>query len=437
VHARVHGRQILRVTAPRRTPALLGGKPAFAEPVYVTRARVPDRALFDSLVASVLEARWFTNDGDLVRRLEEHLQHRLGAAFCALFSSGTTALQAALRSLRLSGEVITTPFTFPATVHAIEWNGLTPVFCDIDPETYNLDPDRAANLVSERTAALVPVHVFGNPCAVERIEKLARRQRLAVVYDAAHAFGVSCRGRAVGCWGDLSVFSFHATKLFHTAEGGAVVGADMGRRRELALLRNFGIVDEETVHGVGVNGKLSELHAALGLALLGGVDDDIRKRAALDARYRRRLADIPGIRFQRLEDATAPNHAYFTIEVGAAGFGLSRDELHRALRAENIITRKYFYPLCSENSSYRHLPTASPDRLPNAHRIATRILCLPLYGDLGTDAVDRIVDAILTIHTAARAIRRAVAGPPSSACRLAPHGASGDPLAARARPRQR
>lgn len=399
-------------TSPKsaRTPAVLGGEPRFAEPVYVTRARRPDAEGFAALVGDVFRSRTFTNDGVLVRRLEAALRTRLGVGFCASFCNGTTALEAALRALDLEGEVLTTPFTFPATVHAIQWNGLTPVFCDVDPDTYNLDPASAAERRTARTSAIVPVHVFGNPCDVEALDGLAAAHGLKVVYDAAHALGVTHRGRPIGCWGDLAVFSFHATKLFHTAEGGAVVGRDPGRFRKLALLRNFGIVNEDEVQGVGVNGKLSELHAAVGLELLPGLDAEIAARGAHAARYRERLAGVPGLKLQRLAAATEPNNSYFTLEIDPGEFGLSRDEAHVAMRAENVVTRKYFHPLCSENDSYRHLPSAAVDGLPNARRLSARILCLPLYGDLAADEVDAVADALLSIQAAAPRIRSAVRG---------------------------
>lgn len=392
-----------------RPPALLSGTPRFAEPMHLTRPRVPHERMFAELIASIFRSRWFTNDGTLVRQLEEALQHRLGTGFCAAFCNGTVALQVALRSLDLSGEVITTPFTFPATVHAIEWNGLTPVFCDIDPETYNLDVSRAAELVSDRTSALLPVHVFGNPCDVTGIDRLAEQRGLKVVYDAAHAFDVVHRGRPIGCWGSLSVFSFHATKLFHTGEGGAVVGPDDVMRRRVSLLRNFGIVNEDEVCGVGLNGKLSELHAALGIALFELVDEEIRARERLTARYNRSLAAVEGLRFQCRSADTLPNYAYYTVEIEEERFGLSRDELHIALRAENVLARKYFYPLCSQNEPYKYLPSAEPAKLPNANRLASRILCLPLYGELQEEDVDKIIECVLAARAAAPSVRAAVA----------------------------
>lgn len=393
------------VVRSRRPLAILGGAPLFPVPLYTTRPRLPSRDTFDRLLGRIFETRWFTNDGALVKSLEERLRGRLGTGFCAAFCNGTVALQVALRSLDLRGEVITTPFTFPATVHAIEWNGLTPVFCDIDPRTYNLDAIAAAAVVTKETSALLPVHVFGNPCDVVGLQKLADNCGLKIVYDAAHAFNVQHRGRPIGCWGDLSVFSFHATKLFHTAEGGALVGPDDARLPQVALLRNFGIVNEEEVRGVGLNGKMSELHAALGLAMLDLVDEEIEARGRLLDRYRSGLSRCEGLTFQDMAAETTLNYASCTIEVDEERFGVSRDVLHRALRAENIISRKYFYPLCSDNPRYRHLPSAQPSRLPNAHRLASRILCLPLYGELEPENVDKIVECIAAVQATASKVR--------------------------------
>jgi dTDP-4-amino-4,6-dideoxygalactose transaminase len=379
-------------------PAALGGTPVFDAPVYVTRSLVPDRVLFEREIEAVFDRQWYTNDGPVVRKLEAWLRNRLEVGFCAAFSSGTMALQAALRSLDLSGEVITTPFTFPATVHAIRWNGLEPVFCDIDPETYNLDPTLLGPLVSSRTSALLPVHVYGNPCDVEAIDVIAKQHGLKVVYDAAHAFGARYRGRSIGSYGDLSAFSFHATKIFHTAEGGAVTGGDDEARDRLALLRNFGIVNEDEVSGVGVNGKLSELHAALGLAVIDAAEREMEERKALVSQYEALLAEIPGVGRQRRMRGSEPSGYNFAIEFDPEAFGLNRDQVHTALAAENIVTRKYFYPLCSENQSYRDLPSAAPERLPHAHRLAERILCLPMYGALGREGVERVVEALLRVH---------------------------------------
>lgn len=390
--------------------ALLNGKPAFEQPVYITQALVPDEQIFSSHIRSIFKSRWFTNDGEIVRQLEGRLRDHLQVGFCAAFCNGTTALQAALRSLDLRGEVISTPFTFPATIHAIHWCGLTPVFADIDPLTYNLDPGAVRRVITDRTAALLPVHCFGNPCDVVAFEKIAAEHGLRIVYDAAHAFGVRHRDRPIGCWGDLSVLSFHSTKVFHTAEGGAVVGADAEKYSHLAMLRNFAIVNEDEVRGVGVNGKMSEIHAAIGLAILDNAVREYGRRGQLSAQYLERLRPIAGIVLREPAGETTHNHAYFPIEIDERGFGLSRDEVYAALQAENIFARKYFFPLCSENEAYRGYPSADPERLPNAHRLASRILCLPNYGALGADGVHRIADSLAAIRENGPRIRRHLGG---------------------------
>lgn len=402
-------KQPIQSGAGASTPALLGGEPAFDQPINVTRALAPEPSQLQERLASIHASRWYTNDGPLARELEQRLVEALGVGFCAAFCNGTSALQAALRHLDLSGEVITTPFTFPATVHAIEWNGLTPVFCDIDPESWNLDPARAAERVTSATSAIVPVHVFGNPCDVGALGALAEARELRLVYDAAHAFGARLEGRSLAGYGDLSVLSFHATKLFHTAEGGAVTGEDASHYRPLHLLRNFGIAGEDLVQGVGLNGKMSELHAALGLSLLEAAFEEITARARLAAVYDGLLGSVPGLRFQRFPETAEKNHAYYAIRVEAEAFGLSRDEVHHALRAENIVTRRYFFPLCSENESYRALPSARPEGLPEAHRLADEVLCLPLYGELGEAAVARCAKTLLGLREAAPQLRRALA----------------------------
>ncbi len=396
--------------APIRTagkrPAILGGDPAFPEAVYFTRPPAPNPALLARLTSEILESRWFTNDGILVCQLEARLATRLGVRWCAALCNGTTALQLALRALELTGEVITTPFTFPATVHAIAWSGLTPVFCDIDPETYNLDPATVASVITERTSALLPVHVFGNPCDVSAMARLAAERKLRLVFDAAHAFGAFAGGRGISTWGDVSALSFHATKVFHTAEGGAVVGTDPGLLDRIFSLRNFAIRNEEGARGLGINGKMSELHAALGLALLDHIDEEMETRSRLRARYLERLGGVEGLRFQRVLPECEPNHAYFTVEIDSRRFGLTRDEVQRALLVENIVARRYFWPLCSENPYYRRLPSAAPERLPNAHAVVSRILCLPLYGGLGGDDVDAIADALLGLRNDPVGVRR-------------------------------
>jgi dTDP-4-amino-4,6-dideoxygalactose transaminase len=351
-----------------------------------------------------------TNAGPLTVELEARLKKRLDVAFCAAFCNGTTALLTALRALAIDGEVITTPFTFPATPHCIEWNRLRPVFCDIDPETYNIDPAAVEAVIGPETSAILPVHVFGNPCDTDALQEIADRHGLSLLYDAAHAFGVTYRGTPIGRFGDLSALSFHATKVFHTAEGGAVVSGNDSLREQLALLRNFGIVDENRVQGVGLNGKLSELHAALGLLVLGEIDSEIERRGALSALYRGRLGEVPGIRFQRFAEGTGRNFFNFSIEIDPDEFGLSRDQVHKGLTPEGIVSRKYFHPLCSENECYRGLPSAAIEGLANANRVSHRILSLPLHGGLDEAHVDGVCDALIGLRNHADAARRALEG---------------------------
>lgn len=391
-----------------RRPAILGGDPVFEEEVFVTRPVMPDRDDFNARTAGLFESHWLTNAGPLEVELEERLAQKLGVPHCATFCNGTTALLTALRALDLRGEVITTPFTFPATPHCIEWNGLVPVFCDIDPQTYCLDPARVEEMIGPETRAIVPVHVFGNPCDVEAFEAIAARHGLRLVYDAAHCFGVMHRGRPIGEYGDCSAFSFHATKVFHTTEGGAVVTGESGLHERLCLLRNFGIVNEDEVRGVGLNGKLSELHAAMGLGVLDLIDDEIERRGRLVALYHEGFAGLPGVSLQRFAEDTVQNHFNLTIVIDPDAFGLSRGAVHEALRAERIVTRKYFHPLCTENACYRDLPTAAAGLLPHAERISSQILSLPLYGELGEPAVHAVVDTLTALHAAAPAVRRAL-----------------------------
>jgi dTDP-4-amino-4,6-dideoxygalactose transaminase len=391
---------------PTGRPAILDGGATFDEEIFVTRPVIPDSAAFSEMAESIFESRWLTNNGPQAIELERLLVDRLGVAFVATFCNGTAALLTALRALDLEGEVITTPFTFPATAHCIEWNGLSPVFCDVDPETYNLDPASIEQHIGPRTSAILPVHVFGNPCDVKALQAIADRHGLKIIYDAAHCFGVTLDDVPIGAFGDLSALSFHATKVFHTAEGGAVVSADPRLCEKLALLRNFGIVNENEVSGVGLNGKLSELHAALGILVLDQIDAEIASRARLEAQYHERLQQVDGLSFQRFADGVGRNHFNSSIEIDAPTFGLSRDQVQEALRAEGIISRKYFHPLCSENECYADLPSARPQALPVAQRLASRILTLPLYGTLGEGDVDAIVDALLRIHDHAPAVRQ-------------------------------
>ncbi|KAB1076074.1 DegT/DnrJ/EryC1/StrS family aminotransferase [Methylobacterium planeticum] len=363
------------------------------EPIFVTRPFLPPLEEFTPLLARIWQTRVLTNGGPYHRELERRLRDHLGVPQIALFNNATTALIVALRALHLSGEVITTPYSFVATSHALLWSGLTPVFADVDPHTLNLDPAAIEAAITPRTSAILPVHCYGHPCDVEAIEAIARRHGLKVIYDAAHAFGVRHHGRSLLTYGDLSVLSFHATKVFNTFEGGAIVCADGARKDQIDKLKNFGHDGETCVGDVGLNGKMSELNAALGLVQLDHIDAALARRRAIDAAYREGLRGVPGLRC--LDDCSedAANYAYFPVLI-EADYPLSRDALNEALKREGIHPRRYFYPLISEFPMYRSLPSARRELLPVAAAAADRVLCLPIYPDLDHAVVSRIIRRI-------------------------------------------
>lgn len=367
----------------------------FAEPVFITRPTLPKLEDYQRKLERIWETRWLTNDGECHGQLTQALEDYLGVEHVNLCCNGTIALLLALQAAGIDGgEVITTPFTFPATPHALHWNRVQPVFCDIDETTFNLDPERIESAIGPDTRGILPVHVFGNPCDVEAIQAIAARHGLPVIYDAAHMMGVTRNGKSILDWGDFSILSFHATKLFSTAEGGAVVSGSEANRERIDFMKNFGIADEETVIGPGINGKMSELQAAFGLLQLEGVETEIASRKTLTQLYRDRLAPVPGIAFQSDLPGVRHNYAYFPILVDAEAYGLSRDELWSALKLFNVITRKYFHPLCSHYPSYASLPSSRPENLPVAERVAASVLCLPLYGTLSASSVETICTII-------------------------------------------
>ncbi|MCC6487682.1 MAG: DegT/DnrJ/EryC1/StrS family aminotransferase [Candidatus Hydrogenedentes bacterium] len=375
------------------------GKYRLEEPVFVARPTMPPFDRFTERVRPLWESRWLTNQGCLHGELEKRLEEYLGVENLSLFCNGTIALLVALQSLRIhNGEVITTPFTFAATPHVLHWNGVTPVFSDIDPQTLNLDPGRIEQHINSNTRAILAVHVYGRPCDVDALQSIADRHGLAVIYDAAHAFGVRYKGKSVLTYGDASVLSFHATKLYTTMEGGALVASSARHKERVDFLKNFGIADEEMVIGPGINGKLNEMQAAFGLLQLETVDIEIENRGEISALYRERLASIPGISLFAQPPETLPNNAYFPVLVDEGKFGLCRDGLHAVLRECNIITRKYFHPLCSHYPCYSALPSSRPENLPVAEDAAARVLCMPIYGTLQLETVDRICAVIEAIH---------------------------------------
>lgn len=370
-------------------------------PVYVTRPYLPPLEDFLPYLREIWDSQILTNGGPFHERLETALCAYLGVSHLSLFSNATIGLLTSLQALRISGEVITTPYSFVATAHSLLWNGLKPVFVDIDPQTLNLDPARIESAITPQTTAILAVHVYGHPCDMQAIEHIADRYNLKVLYDAAHAFGVRCEDGSVLRHGDLSVLSFHATKVFNTFEGGAVISPDAKTKQRIDHLKNFGFVDEVTVVAAGINGKMNEVSAAFGLLQLQSVDEALARRGVIDARYRQLLADVSGVRCVGTSGETRANHAYFPILVGK-DYPLSRDELFAVLRQEGIIARRYFYPLISDFPMYRGLPSAAPVNLPVAKQAAAEVLCLPIYPHLPLETVDRITSIIRAASESSR-----------------------------------
>lgn len=359
-------------------------------PIYVTQPHLPPLEEFQRYLAQIWENKILTNGGPFHRQLETALCEHLGVEHLALFANGTLALVTALQAMRITGEVITTPYSFVATAHSLQWNGIKPVFVDIDPATCNLDPARIEAAITPQTTAIMPVHCYGRPCDVAAIQRIADNYNLKVIYDAAHAFGVQDAGGSVLRHGDLSVLSFHATKVFNTFEGGAIVCPDARTKTRIDHLKNFGFVDEVTVVAPGINGKMSEINAAFGLLQLDYVDGAIAARRRIEEDYRALLAGVPGIRCLEAATDWTPNHSYFPIFVGEA-YPLGRDGLYQRLKEHGIHARRYFHPLISEFPMYRGLPSARPDNLAHAARAAREVLCLPIYPNLARADVERIV----------------------------------------------
>jgi dTDP-4-amino-4,6-dideoxygalactose transaminase len=369
------------------------------EPVTVTRPTMPPLADYAGLLEGVWSRRWLTNDGDLHRELEARLAAYLGVEHISLFCNGALALLVALQALRINGgEVITTPFTFPATSHVLYWNRVRPVFCDIEEDTFNIDPRQIEKLIGPDTRAILGVHVYGNPCDVEAIQTIAQRHGLHVVYDAAHGFGVRLGERSLLEHGDMSMLSFHATKVFSTIEGGALVSRSDAERRRVNMLKNFGIADEETIIGPGLNGKMNEFQAAYGLLQLRTIDEEIARRRAIAVTYRTHLAGIPGIRFLQDRPGVRHNYGYFPILVDPELYRIDRDALYTLLKQFNVGVRKYFHPLVSHAPCYAALPSAAPSALPIAERVARRVLCLPIYGTLGEEVPETIARLLRELH---------------------------------------
>jgi dTDP-4-amino-4,6-dideoxygalactose transaminase len=362
-------------------------------PIFVTQPYLPPLEEFIPYLQQIWDKKILTNGGPFHQQLEKELCDYLGVKHISLFTNGTIALVTALQALRITGEVITTPYSFVATAHSLLWNGIKPVFVDVDPNTLNMDPAKIEAAITPHTTAILPVHCYGHPCDVDAIQKIADNYNLRVIYDAAHAFGVKCHCGSVLNHGDLSVLSFHATKVFNTFEGGAIICPDAKTKLRVDQLKNFGFVDEVTVVAPGINGKMSELNAAFGLLQLKHIDGALDSRKAIDVAYREQLADVKGIHCLGDVGETASNHSYFPILV-QADYPLSRDTLYQKLKDHGIFARRYFYPLISDFPMYRSMPSAQRDNLPVAAEAAAKVMCLPIYPNLQSQEQQRVIDII-------------------------------------------
>lgn len=362
--------------------------------ITVTSPLLPSLEDFIPYLEDIWNRKWLTNNGYYHKELEKALCEYLKVPYISLFTNGTLPLMCALQALRITGEVITTPYSFVATTHSLWWNGIKPVFVDIDPITCNIDPDKIEAAITPKTTAIMPVHVYGKPCDTERIQAIADKYGLKVIYDAAHAFGVEVNGKSILAAGDMSTLSFHATKVYNTIEGGALICQDEKTKRRIDYLKNFGFADETTIVAPGINGKMDEVRCAYGLLNLKQVDDAIEFRRQTAKKYRGALFDVEGISFMEDVPGVRHNYSYFPIFIDAEKYGITRDELYFRMKEQNVLSRRYFYPLISEFSAYRGLESARPENLPIAHKVAESVICLPMYYNLKDEDVDFVIKLI-------------------------------------------
>ena len=363
--------------------------------ITVTSPLLPNLDEFHELLKQIWDSKWITNNGSFHRQLEAALAEYLKVPYVSLFTNGTLPLLTALQALRITGEVITTPYSFVATTHSIWWNGCKPVFVDIDPKTGNMDPDKIEAAITPKTTAIMPVHCYGKPCDVRRIKEIADKYGLKVIYDAAHAFGVEVDGESILKWGDMSTLSFHATKVYNTIEGGAMIMHDAETKKRIDYLKNFGFAGETTVVGPGINSKVDEMRAAYGLLNLKQVDAAIEARHKTADVYREVLRDVDGLTFYEDMPGVKHNYSYFPIFIDAEKYGMTRDELYFKMKETNVLGRRYFYPLISEFSTYRGLESARRENLPNAHKMADTVICLPMHHELNEGDMERILKLIV------------------------------------------
>lgn len=362
--------------------------------ITVTSPLLPNLEEFTAELQKIWDSKWITNNGSYHKRLEAALAEYLGVPYVSIFTNGTLPLITALQALRITGEVITTPYSFVATTHALWWNGIKPVFVDIDPKTGNIDPDKIEAAITSKTTAIMPVHVYGKPCDTERIQEIADRYGLKVIYDAAHAFGVRVNGESILNAGDMSTLSFHATKVYNTIEGGAMVMHDEKTKKRIDDLKNFGFHNEITVVAPGINSKMDEMRAAYGLLNLQQVDAAIKARHQVAIKYREALRPVEGITFFDDMPGVTHNYSYFPIFIDAEKYGITRDELYFKMKDANVLGRRYFYPLISEFTTYRGLESANPKNLPEAHKMANSVICLPMHHALSEDDIQRTIHLI-------------------------------------------
>ena len=364
-------------------------------PITVTSPLLPDLNEFNELLGQIWDSKWITNNGSFHKKLEAALCEYLKVPYISLFTNGTLPLLTALQALRITGEVITTPYSFVATTHSIWWNGCRPVFVDIDPATGNIDPDRIEAAITPKTTAIMPVHVYGKPCDTKRIQEIADKYGLKVIYDAAHAFGVEVNGESILNAGDMSTLSFHATKVYNTIEGGAMVMHDAETKKRIDYLKNFGFANEVEVVGPGINSKMDEVRSAYGLLNLKQVDAAIEARHQVAIRYREVLRDVEGITFFDDMPGVRHNYSYFPIFVDAEKYGMTRDELYFKMKENGVLGRRYFYPLISTFSTYRGLPSATRENLPQAHKMADSVICLPMHHALSEKDLETILQNVI------------------------------------------
>lgn len=366
--------------------------------ITVTSPLLPPLEEFIPYLHKIWDSKWITNMGQFHQQLEEALCDYLGVKYISIFTNGTLPLITALQALEIKGEVITTPYSFVATTHSLWWNGIKPVFVDIDPITCNIDPNKIEAAITPQTTAIMPVHVYGTPCDMDAIQAIADKHGFKIIYDAAHAFGVKQNGKSVLTAGDMSTLSFHATKVYNTIEGGALVCNDAETKKRIDYLKNFGFEDETTVVGPGINGKIDEVRSAYGLLNLKQVDNAIEIRKNIVQQYRNALKNIPGISFMNDIEGVRHNYAYFPIFVDAEKYGMTRDELYFKMKAKNILGRRYFYPLISTFSTYKDLESSRPENLPVSVKMADSVICLPIHTELTDSDLERIISVILRVR---------------------------------------